>query len=97
MGEVITGLEKPVSALDRLDTNTADTLRLVLGQRAPDVLRALEETDDPPIDLRERVATVFIDEFTREVSGPDWEPTSHGLRVDDALGWFYKSFPIERR
>ncbi len=85
-----------MSALDRLDAETADTMRLVLGQRAPDVLRALEETDDPPIDLREQVATVFVEEFMREVSGPDWEPTPHGVRVDDALGWFYKSFPVER-
>ena len=86
-----------MSALDRLDSTTADTLRLVLQQRAPDVLRALEETEDPPIELRERVATALHEEFSGEVSGPDWEPTPRGVAVDDALGWFYKSFPVERR
>jgi len=96
VGKDLRGLEESLSALERLDAETAATMRLVLGQRAPEVLRALEETDDPPIELRESVANVFIDEFTREVSGPDWEPTPHGVRVDDALGWFYKSYPIKR-
>lgn len=86
-----------MSALDRLDAETAETLRRVLGRRAPDVLHALEETDDPPTDLRERVANAVVDEFSGEVSGPDWEPTPHGVRVDDALGAFYKRFPVERR
>ena len=86
-----------MSALDRLDVTTADTLRLVLGQRAPDVLKALEETEDPPTELRERVGRAMQTEFSGEVSGPDWEPSPHGVRVDDALGWFYRSFPVERR
>ena len=86
-----------MSALDRLDAATAATLRRVLGQRAPDVLKALEETEDPPTELRERVGRAMQTEFSGEVSGPDWEPSSHGVRVDDALGWFYASFPVERR
>jgi hypothetical protein len=86
-----------MSALDRLDGDAAGTLRLVLDRRAPDVLVALEETADPPTELRERVARAMQAEFSAEVSGPDWEPSPHGVRVDDALGAFYKSFPIERR
>lgn len=86
-----------MSALDRLDAATTETLRRVLGRRDPEVLRALEGSDDPAVDLRERVAKALHEEFSGEVSGPDWEPTPHGVRVDDALGWFYKSFPVEGR
>jgi hypothetical protein len=93
VGDIVPRLEEPMSALDRLDAAAADTLRLVLGQRAPDVLKALEETEDPPTELRERVGRA---KFSGEVSGPDWEPSPHGVRVDDALGWFYRSFPVER-
>ncbi|MEJ2889779.1 hypothetical protein [Actinomycetospora aeridis] len=86
-----------MSALHGLDGETAETVRLVLGRRAPDVLRALEETDDPSNDLRDRTAAVLAEEFSREVSGPDWEPSPHGIRVDDAIGRFYRCYPVDRR
>jgi hypothetical protein len=94
MGEDVERLEDQVSTLDRLDAETTETLRGVLGRRAPDLLRALETTDAPTMGVREQVEDVLADEFDREVAGPDWEPTAHGVRVDDAIGRFLISYPI---
>ncbi|PVZ05768.1 hypothetical protein [Actinomycetospora cinnamomea] len=94
MGEDVERLEAQVSTLDRLDAETAETIRGVLGRRAPDLLRALESTDAPSMGVREQVEDVLATEFEREVAGPDWEPTAYGVRVDDAVGRFLISYPI---
>jgi hypothetical protein len=88
--------EQSMSAMQRLDAETAETIRAVLGRRTPELLRALENTDDPTMAIREQVQDVLADEFTGEVSGPDWEPTAHGIRIDDAVGRFLIAFPITR-
>jgi hypothetical protein len=86
-----------VNSLDPLDSATGTTIRLVLGRRAPELLRNLEETDDPPMELRQRVEDVLAKEFvSREGLQPDFEPTPYGKRVDDAIGAFVMQFPIER-
>jgi hypothetical protein len=94
MGDDVERMEEPMSAMQRLDAETADTIRAVLGRRTPELLRAVESTDDPTMAIREQVQDVLADEFTGEVSGPDWEPTAHGVRVDDAVGRFLIAFPI---
>jgi hypothetical protein len=87
-----------VSALDQLREDVIATIRDVLGRRAPESLRALEETDDPPMALRQEVEDVLAREFSsKDGLGPDWEPTPYGKRVDDAIGAFVLRFPIERR
>jgi hypothetical protein len=52
-------------------------------------------SDQPTHEIREQVVDVVAEEFHDDVSGPDWDPTSWGKRVDDALGWFLHRFPIE--
>lgn len=94
MGQDIERLEESVSALDQVHPEAAATIRGVLERRAPDLLRALENADIPTMALREQVEDLLADEFSGEVSGPDWEPTSHGRRVDDALGRFLMIYPI---
>jgi hypothetical protein len=84
-----------MSALDKLDAESALVLRDVLTKCAPDLLAALDVSDEPTREVRERVLEVVADEFSDHVAGPDWEPTSWGKRVDDALGWFLHRFPIE--
>lgn len=83
-----------MSTLDRLDAGTVETIRSVLGRRAPDLLRALENTDPPSMAVREQVEDVLADELAREVTGPEWEPTPHGVRVDDAVGRFLIAYPV---
>ncbi|WP_433782387.1 hypothetical protein ACQPX6_21145 [Actinomycetospora sp. CA-101289] len=86
-----------MNALDHLDPAAADTVRIVLGRRAPELLRTLEETDDPPMELRQQVKNVLAKEFvSKDGLQPDHEPTPHGRRVDDAIGTFVSQFPIER-
>jgi hypothetical protein len=86
-----------VNALEQLRDDVADTVRVVLGRRAPELLRDLEETDDPPMELRQGVEDVLAKEFvSREGLQPDFEPTPYGRRVDDAIGAFVMQFPIER-
>jgi hypothetical protein len=67
----------------------------VLAAREPDLLAALDNVDEPTREVRELVSNVVADEFHEHVSGPGWEPTPWGKRVDDALGWFLHRFPIE--
>lgn len=78
-----------MSCLDLLDDEVADTVRQVLGRRAPDLLRALEDTQDPTMVVRQQVNDVLGDEAIRELVGPDWEPTAHCLRVEKALDHFF--------
>lgn len=84
-----------MSALDKLDGESALVLREVLAKSAPDLLAALEASSEPTREVREQVVDVVADEFDEHVSGPDWEPTAWGKRVDEALGWFLDRFPIE--
>jgi hypothetical protein len=84
-----------VSALDELDADSALVIREVLAKRSPDLLEDLEASRVPSREVRELVSEVVADEFDEYVSGPDWEPTPWGKRVDDALGWFLHRFPIE--
>lgn len=74
-----------MNSLDQLDPATASTIRLVLGGRAPLLLRALEESEEPSMSVREQVQDVLADELMPELTGPDWEPTSYGLRVESAI------------
>jgi hypothetical protein len=87
-----------VSALDQLREDVAATVRDVMARRAPQVLQALEATDDPAMPLRQEVEDVLAREFSsKDGLGPDWEPTPYGKRVDEAIGAFVLRFPIERR
>ena len=95
MAEELERLSIPVSALDELDTESAHVIREVLAKRSPDLLAGLEASHEPTRETRELVTDVVADEFDEQVSGPDWEPTPWGKRVDDALGWFLHRFPIE--
>jgi hypothetical protein len=84
-------------ALDRLREDVACTIRDVLGPRAPGLLQSLDETDDPPMALRQQVEDVLAKEFvSKDGLQPDWEPTPYGKRVDDAIGAFVMQFPIVR-
>jgi hypothetical protein len=83
-----------MGALDHLDDAVAATIRQVLGGRAPELLRALEESDAPSMAVREQVNDVLADEVAREISAPDWEPTPHGALVEDAVASFLVVYPI---
>jgi hypothetical protein len=86
-----------MSAVEQLPDDVADTVRLVLGRRAPDLLRALEATDDPATNLRQQVKIVLAKEFvSKDGLQSDHEPTAYGRRVDDAIGAFVMRFPVER-
>ncbi len=65
-----------MSALDQLDLESALVLRDVLTKCEPDLLAALQASDEPSRELRERVTDVVADEFDEHVSGPGWEPTA---------------------
>ena len=81
-----------------MSDEVAETIRRVLAQRAPDVLRDLEETDDPSVALGEQVEDALADEFVGQHGlQPDWEPTPWGKKVDDALGVFVSRFLLHRR
>ncbi|MHC1561433.1 hypothetical protein ACR9E3_20935 [Actinomycetospora sp. C-140] len=83
-----------MSTLDRLDDETSETLRTVLGHRAPDLLHALQSTDTPSMALREQVDDVMADELSGEITGPDWDPTPHGVRVEAAITRFLVVYEI---
>ncbi|GAA4781317.1 hypothetical protein GCM10023200_13290 [Actinomycetospora chlora] len=85
-----------MSALDRLDAESAKTIREVLGQRAPDLLRAVESSDTPTMSLREQVNDVLADEIASELTGPEWEPTPYGARVENAVERFLVAYQITR-
>jgi hypothetical protein len=85
-----------VNALDHLDSGTTRTIRLVLGSRAPLLLRALEQSERPSMSIREKVEDVLADELVPEFTGPDWEPTSYGLRVESAIVRFLEVHQITR-
>lgn len=84
-----------MSALNQLDEETRGVIREVLARRAPQLLEALDSTAEPDTGHREQVTDVLASEFEDHVSAPDWEPTEWGKKVDSALGWFLKRFPIE--
>lgn len=94
MGEDVDRVEAQVSTLEHVDAETAETIRGVLGRRAPDLLRALETTGSPSMAIREQVNDVLGDEVIGEISGPEWEPTPHGRRVERALERFLVVFQI---
>lgn len=87
-------MEEPVSTLDHLDEETTATLRTVLARRAAELLQVLETTGSPSMAVREQVEDVLADELSHEITGPDWRPTPHGARVDDAIGRFLIVYPI---
>jgi hypothetical protein len=86
-----------MSTFARLDEATIATFRQVLGARAPELLRALEESDTPSMAVREQVNDVLADEISHEIFGPDWEPTAHGARVEEALTGFLVVYQITER
>jgi hypothetical protein len=87
-------MEEPVSTLEHLDTETIETIRTVLARRAAELLHVLETTETPSMAVREQVEDVLADELSREITAPDWRPTPHGARVDDAIGRFLIVYPI---
>jgi hypothetical protein len=89
MGRDVEWLEKTMSAVEQLPDDVADTVRLVLGRRAPDLLRALEATDDPATKLRQQVKNVLAKEFvSKDGLQSDHEPTAM------ANGWTTPSAPL---
>ena len=84
-----------MSSLDQLDDETRGVVREVLARREPHLLEALDVAAEPTAEQREQVVDVLASEFDDQVSGPAWEPSSWGKKVDNALGWFLKRFPIE--
>jgi hypothetical protein len=95
VAEELDGTPISVSALGKLDDESALVIREVLTRSDPDLLATLEASDEPAREVRERVLDVVADEFSENVHGADWEPTPWGKRVDDALGWFLHRFPID--
>jgi hypothetical protein len=83
-----------MTTLEHLDPDTVETIRVVLGRRASDLLQVLETTETPSMAIREQVEDVLADELSHEITGPDWRPTPHGSRVDDAIGRFLIVYPI---
>lgn len=82
-----------MGSLDQLDVETRAAIRDVLSRRARRLFEAPDASADPNWDQLEQVMDVPASEFEEYVSGPDWEPTTWGKRVDGALGWFLKRFP----
>ena len=88
---------RTMTSIDRLGSEVARTVRDVLGRWAPQLLQALEDTDDPPMALRKQVEDLLATEFvSKEGLQPDHEPTPYGERVDEAIGAFVMRFPIVR-
>lgn len=73
-----------------------ELLEATLVDRDPELLRQLTSTDEPSMAQRERVSHILYDAFSEQVSGPEWEPTPLGKRLDDLLGAFFLHYPLER-
>jgi hypothetical protein len=90
------GVPLPLSgAYALLEPGVAALLREVLGQWDPELdSRLADEADVSKKDVEE-VERILYHEFVQHL-GEDWEPTSYGKAVDNAIGAFVTKFLIER-
>jgi hypothetical protein len=70
-------------------------VRQVLGRRSAELGTRLAHQDDVSEDEASEVQWVLYTEFAAELDD-DWEPSTYGKTVDDAIGAFVTKFVIER-
>jgi hypothetical protein len=96
MGAEQSGVPAPLSgAYALLEPGVGTLLRDVLGQWDPDLDSRLASQTDVSKDDVNRVERILYHEFVQHL-GEDWEPTSYGKAVDNAIGAFVTKFLIER-
>jgi hypothetical protein len=90
------GVPLPLSgAYALLEPGVAALLREVLGQWDPELDSRLADKADVSKKDVEEVERILYHEFVQHL-GEDWEPTSYGKAVDNAIGAFVTKFLIER-
>jgi hypothetical protein len=90
------GAPVPLSgAYAMMEPDVGTLVREVLSKRSPELAaRLARETEVSERDVR-AVEIAFYHEFVQHL-GEDWEPTSYGKAVDNAIGAFVSKFLIER-
>ena len=83
-----------IGALDQLRKDEQSLFREIVGREDSALLMSLEKSSSPTHAERRRVMEILWDEFDRHVSGPDWEPSELGKRVDNLLGSFLLHYPV---
>lgn len=90
------GTSAPLSgAYALLAPEVGAVVRDVLAQRSPQLGERLAHRSDLSEGEVDEVQWVLYDEFLGQL-GDDWEPTTYGKAVDNALGLFVMTFRIER-
>lgn len=90
------GAPAPLSgAYALLAPDVGAVVRDVLTRRDPQLGERLARRSDLSEEEVDRVQWVLYDEFLGQL-GDDWEPTTYGKAVDNALGLFVTKFRIER-
>ena len=90
------GIPAPLNgAYALLEPGVASLLREVLGQWDPELDTRLAGQAYVSKDDVNEVERILYHEFVRHL-GEDWEPTSYGKAVDNAIGAFVTKFLIER-
>jgi len=72
----------------------SELFRQVLKEKDPDLLKSLEDCDDPTIDQRIRVESVLSDEYIESLNEDD-EPNAIGNELYRLIVAFLTRWPIE--
>lgn len=96
MAEEQSGTPVPLSgAYALLAPAVGAVVRDVLARQNPQLGERLARRSDLSEEEVDEVQWLLYDEFLGQL-GDDWEPTTYGKAVDDALGLFVMKFRIDR-